>query len=65
MNYLVRPRMVLHRVVDQLVKGKRSKATKLYQEGEKLENLSEEEILRYQHLIETEEQAKSRIKGVK
>ncbi len=59
-QYFVRPRFNLHREVETMVKGKKTKATKLYQEGEKVENLSEVEIKRYQHLLETEAQVKSR-----
>lgn len=56
----VRPKFQLHRIVEKLVKGKKTKATKLYQEGEKVENLTEEEVKKYQHLIESEEQKNSR-----
>ena len=56
----VRPSLQLHREVVKMVKGKKAKSTKLYQEGEKVENLTEEELKRYQHLIETDEQVKSR-----
>lgn len=59
-NMYVRPSLQLHREVVKMVKGKKAKSTKLYQEGEKVENLTEEELKRYQHLIETDEQVKSR-----
>ena len=59
-TYYVRPDMVLHREIVQRVKGKEVKATKLYQGGETLEKLTEEEAFKYQHLIEAEEQVKSR-----
>lgn len=56
----VRPGFQLHREVSKMVKGKKAKSTKLYQENEKVENLTEEEAKRYQHLIESEDQVKSR-----
>ena len=62
-EYYVRPVFQLHREVEKMVKGQKTKTTKLYQEGEKVENLTEEEIKKYQHLIESEEQVQSRQKA--
>ncbi|MEL6493557.1 MAG: hypothetical protein AAFQ41_00355 [Cyanobacteria bacterium J06623_7] len=58
--YFVRPGMVLHRQIIQRVKGKEVRSTKPYQGGDALENLTESEAKKYKHLIETEEQVKSR-----
>ena len=51
-EYYVRPSFQLHRQVEQMVKGKKIKGTKLYQEGDLVEKLTEEETIQYQHLIE-------------
>ena len=59
-DYLVRPGLQLHREVEVTVKGQKSKTTKLYQAEQKIENITDQEIKRYQHLIESEEQLKSR-----
>ena len=59
-DYFVRPGLQLHREVEVTVKGQKAKTTKLYQAEQKVENISEAEIKRYQHLIESDEQVKSR-----
>lgn len=59
-DYFVRPNLQLHRQVEVTVKGQKSKTTKLYQAEQKIENITDQEIKRYQHLIESEEQVKSR-----
>lgn len=61
----VRPGLQLHREVEKMAKGKKTKSTKLYHEGEKLENLTDKELKRYQHLIESEEQKESRLSAKK
>lgn len=59
-DFFVRSGMVLHRQVEQMVKGNKIKVNKLYQEGQKVEGLTDKELRQYQHLIESEEQVNSR-----
>lgn len=59
-EFFVRPGFNLHREVIQKVRGKDTKVRKLYQSGEKVENLTLAEQRKYQHLIENGDQVKSR-----
>lgn len=59
-EYYVRPGLQLHREVEVTVKGQKAKTTKLYQADQKVENITDAEIKKYQHLIETGEQVESR-----
>ena len=59
-TYYVRPKMQLHREVEKKVKGRATKAFKLYQEGEEISDLTDAELIKYQHLIESDKQVASR-----